>query len=134
MSFDGHVDCQRMLIGPVWPLAIIGKPRVAAPATVPPAARRKPRRVAFFDGPAAGEADCLRVMIPPGMGCARDERLLWPCAETAHGEFSSVGPGRTIAWPTGGRHWRPSAARRAGTGRRSARERVRAKPSRPRAG
>src|SRR4051812_6719633 len=110
MSLDGQVDWNRMLIGPVWPFAIIGKPSVAAPATVPPAARRKPRRVAFFVGAPAGVAGCLRVMFPPGMDCARDERLLWPARRTARGGFSSVRPGRTIAWPTGGRQRCPPNA------------------------
>src|SRR3982750_4435408 len=64
MSFDGQVDCQRIEIGPVWPLAIIGKPSVAAPAMVPPAVRRKRRR--DFGCATADEADCLRVMDPPG--------------------------------------------------------------------
>src|SRR4051812_18841057 len=32
MSFEGHVDWNRMLIGPVWPLEIIGNARADAPA------------------------------------------------------------------------------------------------------
>src|SRR5215470_1984182 len=46
MSFDGQVDCQRMLIGPACPLAIIGKPRVAAPAVAAAAPARNLRREA----------------------------------------------------------------------------------------
>src|SRR5882672_2185715 len=46
MSFDGQVDCQRMLIGPAWPLAIIGNPRVAAPAVAAAAPARNLRREA----------------------------------------------------------------------------------------
>ncbi len=46
MSFAGQVDCQRMLIGPVWPLAIIGKPSVAAPAVAAAAPARNLRREA----------------------------------------------------------------------------------------
>src|SRR5882762_8419280 len=52
MSFDGQVDCQRMLIGPAWPLAIMGKPSVAAPAVAAAAPARNLRREAvsiFFD-------------------------------------------------------------------------------------
>src|SRR6267378_6630986 len=45
MSFDGQVDCQRMLIGP-WALAIIGKPSVAAPAVAAAAPARNFRREA----------------------------------------------------------------------------------------
>src|SRR2546422_3134300 len=44
MSLVGQVLCQRMLIGPGWPLAIIGKPSVATPAAAPPAAVRNLRR------------------------------------------------------------------------------------------
>src|SRR5947209_27428 len=32
MSFAGQVDCQRRLIGPVWPLEIIGNASAEAPA------------------------------------------------------------------------------------------------------
>src|SRR3954470_4618510 len=34
MSFDGHVDCQRIEVGPVaaWPLPIIGNANAPAPA------------------------------------------------------------------------------------------------------
>src|SRR5258706_7407402 len=53
MSFAGHVDCQRMLIGPVWPLAIMGKPSVAAPAVAAAAPVRNLRRA-----PASGFLDC----------------------------------------------------------------------------
>src|SRR5216684_5766796 len=45
MSFDGQVDCQRMLIGP-WAFAIIGKPSVAAPAVAAAAPARNLRREA----------------------------------------------------------------------------------------
>src|SRR6266850_8196301 len=45
MSFDGQVDCQRMLIGP-WAFAIIGKPSVAAPAVAAAAPARNFRREA----------------------------------------------------------------------------------------
>src|SRR5437879_578900 len=43
MSFDGQVDCQRMLIGPCA-FAIIGKPSVAAPAVAAAAPARNLRR------------------------------------------------------------------------------------------
>jgi hypothetical protein len=43
MSLVGQVLCQRMLIGP-WALAIIGKPRVAAPAVAAAAPDRNFRR------------------------------------------------------------------------------------------
>src|SRR4030088_3337240 len=43
MSFDGQVDCQRMVMGPCA-LAIIGKPSVATPAAAPLAAARNLRR------------------------------------------------------------------------------------------
>src|SRR6267154_682037 len=45
MSFDGQVDCQRMLIGP-WALTIVGKPSVAAPAVAAAAPARNLRREA----------------------------------------------------------------------------------------
>src|SRR5712691_5012595 len=45
MSFAGQVLCQRMLIGP-WALAIMGKPRVAAPAVAAAAPARNLRREA----------------------------------------------------------------------------------------
>src|SRR5258707_15253631 len=50
MSFDGQVDCQRMLIGPAWPLAIMGKPSVAAPAvaTAAPVKNLRPEAVSVF--------------------------------------------------------------------------------------
>src|SRR5207249_10172035 len=44
MSFDGQVLCQRMLIGPAGPLAIVGKPSVAAPAVAAAAPARNLRR------------------------------------------------------------------------------------------
>src|SRR5437660_857923 len=44
MSFDGQVLCQRIEIGPVCPLAIIGKPRVAPARATPLAAFRNLRR------------------------------------------------------------------------------------------
>src|SRR5689334_11257063 len=43
MSFVGHVDCHRMVMGPVWPFAIIGNARAVAPA----APARNLRRVGF---------------------------------------------------------------------------------------
>src|SRR5258707_15043286 len=46
MSFAGQVLCQRMLIGPAWPLAIMGKPSVAAPAAAAAAPARNLRREA----------------------------------------------------------------------------------------
>ena len=46
MSFDGHVLCQRMLIGPDWAWTA-GAATVAA-AAVAPAAIRNLRRVAVF--------------------------------------------------------------------------------------
>src|SRR5258706_417738 len=45
MSFEGQVDCQRMLIGP-WALTIVGKPSVAAPAVAAAAPARNLRREA----------------------------------------------------------------------------------------
>src|SRR5712691_8772465 len=45
MSFDGQVDCQRMLIGP-WALTIVGKPSVAAPAVAAAAPVKNLRREA----------------------------------------------------------------------------------------
>src|SRR6266446_2229286 len=45
MSFDGQVDCQRMLIGP-WALTIVGKPSVAAPAVAAAAPLKNLRREA----------------------------------------------------------------------------------------
>src|SRR5678816_4150070 len=53
MSFVGHVDWKRMLIGPAWPFAIIGKPSVPAVAAVAVAAFRKRRRPPVFCGVAA---------------------------------------------------------------------------------
>ena len=44
MSFDGQVLCQRIVIGPVCALAIIGKPSVAAPAVAAAAPVRNLRR------------------------------------------------------------------------------------------
>src|SRR4030081_229823 len=49
MSLEGQVDCQRMLIGPAWPLAIMGKPSVAAPAVAAAAPARNLRREAVSD-------------------------------------------------------------------------------------
>src|SRR3977135_2069814 len=46
MSLEGQVDCQRMLGGPAWPLAIMGKPSVAAPAVAAAAPARNLRREA----------------------------------------------------------------------------------------
>src|SRR2546430_5064906 len=43
MSFCGQVLCQRTVIGP-WALAIIGNPRVAAPAAVAALPFRRERR------------------------------------------------------------------------------------------
>src|SRR5262245_30523287 len=68
MSFDGHVDCQRIEIGPVWPLAIIGKPSVAALAAAPVAALRNLRRDVVAAGLAAAGDFGLRVMSPPRCG------------------------------------------------------------------
>src|SRR5438309_262184 len=78
MSFEGQVLCQRIEIGPVWPFAIIGKPRVAPAAATPEAAFRNLRRSAAtplsttltlrdFD---------LRIMFPPSdlKGAAPDVR------------------------------------------------------------
>src|SRR6188768_4242488 len=70
MSFAGHVDCQRIEIGPVCPLAIIGKPSVAAPAAAPVAAVRNLRRVGALSAGTAAAGNCgLRDMCPPE--CAR---------------------------------------------------------------
>src|SRR5262252_3605568 len=67
MSFDGQVDWKRMLIGPVWPLAIMGKPS-AAPVVATAAVRaRNLRREA-----ASGFLDCsllISVSFGKAMGC-----------------------------------------------------------------
>src|SRR6185437_12108193 len=52
MSFDGHVLCQRMLIGPC-DFAIIGKPSAAAPPVTPPTAFKKRRRIPVDSFPTA---------------------------------------------------------------------------------
>jgi len=43
MSFCGHVDCQRIVMGP-WALRTEGKPRAAAPAAASAAPVRNVRR------------------------------------------------------------------------------------------
>src|SRR5437773_400942 len=66
MSFVGHVDCQRIEIGPVCPFAIIGKASAAPPAT-PLAAFRNLRRFAATPRSAVltlPDGD-LRAMFPP---------------------------------------------------------------------
>jgi hypothetical protein len=50
MSFAGQVDCQRMLIGPAWALAIMGNPAAAAPTLPVTAAARNLRRDGFCSG------------------------------------------------------------------------------------
>src|SRR5947209_8184781 len=71
MSFAGHVLCQRMVMGPVWPLAITGNPSVAAVPAAPAAALRNLRRVELA---CAVTAECaehvcgLRAMAPPRVG------------------------------------------------------------------
>src|SRR6478736_6419940 len=84
MSFDGQVDWKRMLIGPVWPLAIIGKPRVAAPAVAAAAPVRNLRREAasvFFDCSLLIESSsgiavvCLGFFVLVGFGMPLGKRL-----------------------------------------------------------
>src|ERR1700719_2015331 len=73
MSFDGHVDCQRIEIGPVCPFAIIGKASAAPPAT-PLAALRNLRRFAAPSRPPVlplRDGD-LRSMCPPPAGTRRE--------------------------------------------------------------
>ena len=72
MSFDGHVDCQRIEIGPCA-FAIIGKPNVAPPAATPVAAVRNLRREAIAAGFAAAEFWVLLVMRPPRIQRVRCE-------------------------------------------------------------
>src|SRR2546430_1103263 len=72
MSFDGQVLCQRMLIGPAWPLAIIGKPSAATPPATPVAAFRKLRRVLVLTVDCVERNFDLRVMAPPSTACMRD--------------------------------------------------------------
>src|SRR5947207_545872 len=63
MSFDGHVLCQRMVIGPAWARATLGAAKPAA-ATAPPAAtlpRNARRRTAGWAG-----VDFLD-MLPPAV-------------------------------------------------------------------
>src|SRR6185295_16772769 len=82
MSFVGHVDCQRIVIGPVCPFEIIGKPSVAPPATTAVALFRDFRRVTDAGG-ASGVAgmSAFCFMRPPrvmaSIASCRGWRYFW---------------------------------------------------------
>ena len=63
MSFEGQVDCQRIVIGP-WALAIIGNARAEAPA----APARNLRREMGVAGFATGFLSVMGVLL--GVGCS----------------------------------------------------------------
>src|SRR5512137_985259 len=65
MSLDGQVLCQRIVIGPACPLAIIGKPSAAPVAAAPVAAFRKLRREPCWRTSGSAGTSGLRVMLPP---------------------------------------------------------------------
>src|SRR5690349_5895491 len=65
MSFDGHVDWNRMLIGLACPFEIIGKPSVAPAAAAPVAAFRNLRREPVLAALGGAGTNSLRFMDPP---------------------------------------------------------------------
>src|SRR5438132_10249145 len=66
MSFDGQVLCQRIEIGPVCPLAIIGKPSTAPPATPLAAFRNLRRSTAMpLSADVVLRGRDLRIICPP---------------------------------------------------------------------
>src|SRR6266545_6092407 len=91
MSFDGHVLCQRIAIGPCA-FAIIGKPSVAPAAATPVAPLRNLRRVGVIEAAAGVAAACgLRIMIPPKSGRSRRASgLLRPGARSNGGRWTAL--------------------------------------------
>src|SRR5579885_1744842 len=65
MSFDGQVDWKRNEIGP-WALAIIGKPRVVAPAAAAVAPLRNLRREACG-------LDCSLIVVSSLFDCSYEQ-------------------------------------------------------------